>query len=148
MTSSQTPQTDVGCPNLKDGDEVDADDLVLHLDQVDDGEDQVLQDLTFRLSGKVLDGGPCTPFDPAPLGLAQGEELVSTPVFITAGQKVSPLLGLAYANTSYAFFNADSYAQKLNRICVYEEKKRKANSNSVPTKRTKLRYIMKMFMKK
>ena len=41
------------------------------------------------LSGKVLDGGPCTPFDPAPLGLAlheaQGEELVSTPVFITAG---------------------------------------------------------------
>ena len=91
MTSSQTPQTDVGCPNLKDGDEVDADDLVLHLDQVDDGEDQVLQDLTFRLSGKVLDGGPCTPFDPAPLGLAlheaQGEELVSTPVFITAGLK-------------------------------------------------------------
>ena len=43
------------------------------------------------LSGKVLDGGPCTPFDPAPLGLAhheaQGEELVSTPVFITAGLK-------------------------------------------------------------
>ena len=42
-----------------------------------------------KLSGKVLDGGPCTPFDPAPLGLAlheaQGEELVSTPVFITAG---------------------------------------------------------------
>ena len=41
------------------------------------------------VSGKVLDGGPCTPFDPAPLGLAlheaQGEELVSTPVFITAG---------------------------------------------------------------
>ena len=57
--------------------------------------------------------GPCTPFDPAPLGLAlheaQGEELVSTPVFITAGlkrtirtkykqwprcyRKVSPLLG-------------------------------------------------------
>ena len=40
----------------------------------------------FSLSGKVLDGGPCTPFDPAPLGLAlheaQGEELVSTPVFI------------------------------------------------------------------
>ena len=35
------------------------------------------------LSGKVLDGGPCTPFDPAPLGLAlheaQREELVSTP---------------------------------------------------------------------
>ena len=86
-----TSDTDVGCPNLKDGDEVDADDLVLHLDQVDDGEDQVLQDLTFRLSGKVLDGGPCTPFDPAPLGLAlheaQGEELVSTPVFITAGLK-------------------------------------------------------------
>ena len=86
MTSSQTPQTDVGCPNLKDGDEVDADDLVLHLGQVDDVEDQVLQDLTFRLSGKVLDGGPCTPFDPAPLGLAlheaQGEELVSTPAFI------------------------------------------------------------------
>ena len=84
-----TSDTDVGCPNLKDGDEVDADDLVLHLDQVDDGEDQVLQDLTFRLSGKVLDRGPCTPFDPAPLGLAlheaQGEELVSTPVFITAG---------------------------------------------------------------
>ena len=49
------------------------------------------------VSGKVLDGGPCTPFDPAPLGLAlheaQGEELVSTPVFITAGRKVSPLLG-------------------------------------------------------
>ena len=49
------------------------------------------QDLTFRLSGKVLDGGPCTPFDPAPFGLAlheaQGEELVSTPVFITAGLK-------------------------------------------------------------
>ena len=44
-----------------------------------------------KLSGKVLDGGPCTPFDPAPLGLAlheaQGEELVSTPVFITAGLK-------------------------------------------------------------
>ena len=43
------------------------------------------------LSGKVLDEGPCTPFDPAPLGLAhheaQGEELVSTPVFITAGLK-------------------------------------------------------------
>ena len=43
------------------------------------------------MSGKVLDGGPCTPFDPAPLGLAlheaQGEELVSTPVFITAGLK-------------------------------------------------------------
>ena len=41
------------------------------------------------MSGKVLDRGPCTPFDPAPLGLtlheAQGEELVSTPVFITAG---------------------------------------------------------------
>ena len=40
------------------------------------------------LSGKVLDGGPCTPFDPAPLGLAHHEaqgELVSTPVFITAG---------------------------------------------------------------
>ena len=41
------------------------------------------------MSGKVLDGGPCTPFDPAPLGLAlheaQGEELVFTPVFITAG---------------------------------------------------------------
>ena len=73
MTSSQTPQTDVGCPNLKDGDEVDADDLVLHLDQVDDGEDQVLQDLTFQLSGKVLDGSPCTPFDPAPLGLALHE---------------------------------------------------------------------------
>ena len=38
------------------------------------------------MSGKVLDGGPCTPFDPAPLGLAltqaQGEELVSTPAFI------------------------------------------------------------------
>ena len=51
-----------------------------------------------KVSGKVLDGGPCTPFDPAPLGLtlheAQGEELVSTPVFITAGRKVSPLLGL------------------------------------------------------
>ena len=47
MTSSQTPQTDVGCPNLKDGDEVDADDLVLHLGQVNDVEDQVLQDLTF-----------------------------------------------------------------------------------------------------
>ena len=50
------------------------------------------------MSGKVLDRGPCTPFDPAPLGLAlheaQGEELVSTPVFITAGRKVSPLLGL------------------------------------------------------
>ena len=79
MTSSQTPQTDVGCPNLKDGDEVDADDLVLHLGQVDDVEDQVLQDLTFRLSGKVLDGGPCTPFDPAPLGpevhVAQRENL-------------------------------------------------------------------------
>ena len=46
---------------------------------------------TLRLSGKVLEGGPCTPFDPAPLGLAlheaQGEELVSTPVFITAGLK-------------------------------------------------------------
>ena len=44
------------------------------------------------MSGKVLDGGPSTPFDPAPLGLAlheaQGEELVSTPVFITAGRKV------------------------------------------------------------
>ena len=43
------------------------------------------------LSGKVLDGGPYTPFDPAPLGLelheAQGEKLVSTPVFITAGLK-------------------------------------------------------------
>ena len=106
----------------------------------------------FPLSGKVLVGGPCTPFDPAPLGLAlheaQGEELVSTPVFITAGGKVNPLLGLAYADTLYAFFNADSYAQKLNHICIYEEKKRKANSNSDPTKRTKLRYIMKMFMKK
>ena len=91
MTSSQTPQTDVGCPNLKDGDEVDADDLDLHLGQVDDVEDQVLQDLTFQLSGKVLDGGPCTPFDPAPLGLAlheaQREELISTPVFIPAGLK-------------------------------------------------------------
>ena len=43
-----TSDTDVGCPNLKDGDEVDADDLVLHLGQVDDVEDQVLQDLTFR----------------------------------------------------------------------------------------------------
>ena len=34
------------------------------------------------MSGKVLDRGPCTPFDPAPLGLAlheaQGGELVST----------------------------------------------------------------------
>ena len=45
----------------------------------------------MNVSGKVLDGGPCTPFDPAPLSLAlheaQGEELVSTPVFITAGLK-------------------------------------------------------------
>ena len=59
------------------------------------------QDLTFRLSGKVLDRVPCTPFDPAPLGLAlheaQREELVSTPVFITAGRKVSPLLGLMFS---------------------------------------------------
>ena len=50
------------------------------------------------MSGKVLDGGPCTPFDPAPLGLAlheaQGEELVSTQVFITA---VGPLLGLKFS---------------------------------------------------
>ena len=45
----------------------------------------------LKVSGKVFEGGPCTPFDPAPLGLAlheaQGEELVSTPVFITAGLK-------------------------------------------------------------
>ena len=42
--------------------------------------------LTEEGPGKVLEGGPCTPFDPAPLGLAlhetQGEELVYTPVFI------------------------------------------------------------------
>ena len=69
-------------------------------------------------------------------------------MFITAGQKVSPLLGLAYADTLYAFFYTDSYAQKLNRICVYDEKKRKANSSSDPTKRTKLRYLMKMFVEK
>ena len=41
------------------------------------------------MSGKVLDRGSCTQFDPAPLGLtlheAQGEELDSTPMFITAG---------------------------------------------------------------
>ena len=76
-----TSDTDVTCPNLHSlGDDLDADDLVLHLGQVDDVEDQVLQDLTFQLSGKVLDVGPCTPFDPAPLGFAlheaQGEELV------------------------------------------------------------------------
>ena len=44
----------------------------------------------MNVSGKVLEGGPCTPFDPASLNLAheaQGEELVSTPVFITAGLK-------------------------------------------------------------
>ena len=91
MTSSQTPLTQMSAVPTSNGDKVDADDLVLHLGQVDDGENPVLQDLTFRLSGKVLDGGPCTPFDPAPLGLAlheaQGEELVSTPVFITAGLK-------------------------------------------------------------
>ena len=38
------------------------------------------------MSGKVFEGGPCTPFDPAPLGLkvqeGQGEEAVSIPVFI------------------------------------------------------------------
>ena len=41
---------------------------------------------TSFVSGKILEGSPCTPFDPAPLGLAltqaQGEELVSTPAFI------------------------------------------------------------------
>ena len=38
------------------------------------------------MSGKVFEGGPCTPFDPAPLGLkvqeGQGEEAVSISVFI------------------------------------------------------------------
>ena len=41
------------------------------------------------MSGKLFDGDPCTPsFDPAPLDPevqeAQGEELVSIQVFITA----------------------------------------------------------------
>ena len=38
------------------------------------------------MSGKVFEGGPCTPFDPAPLDPedheAQGEERVSMPAFI------------------------------------------------------------------
>ena len=38
------------------------------------------------VSGKVFEGGPCTPFDPAPPGLkvqeGQGEEAVSISVFI------------------------------------------------------------------
>ena len=44
--------------------------------------------LMWRLivSGKVFEGGPCTPFDPAPPGLkvqeGQGEEAVSISVFI------------------------------------------------------------------
>ena len=53
-----TSDTDVGCPNLKDGDEVDADDLVLHLGQVDDVEDQVLPRLDFSTCG---DPGCCEP---------------------------------------------------------------------------------------
>ena len=61
------------------------------------------------MSGKLFEGGPCTPFDPAPLGLAlheaQGEELVSTPVFITVGRKVSPLLGHAYMRIHYMRFS-------------------------------------------
>ena len=73
MTSSQTPLTQMSAVPTSNGDKVDADDLVLHLGQVDDGENPVLQDLTFRLSGKVLDGGLCTPFDPAPLGLTLHE---------------------------------------------------------------------------
>ena len=39
----------------------------------------------FFLPGKVLERGPCTHFDPAPLGLAHHEareERVSIPVFI------------------------------------------------------------------
>ena len=40
----------------------------------------------LKVSGKVFEGGPCTPFDPATLGLevqeGQGEEAVSVPVFI------------------------------------------------------------------
>ena len=42
----------------------------------------------LQVSGKLLVGDPCTPCDPAPLDPevqgAQGEELVSIPVFITA----------------------------------------------------------------
>ena len=68
MTSSQTPLTQMSAVPTSNGDKVDADDLVLHLGQVNDVEDQVLQDLTFRLSGKVLDGGLCTPFDPGVSG--------------------------------------------------------------------------------
>ena len=60
------------------------------------------------MSGKVLDGGPCTPFDPAPLGLAlheaQGEELVSTPVFITAG--------LNENNKNYIYTMTESLTEK------------------------------------
>ena len=44
------------------------------------------------LSGKVLDGGPCTPFDPAPLGLkvqeGHREEAVSITSVYWAGLKV------------------------------------------------------------
>ena len=53
-----TSDTDVGCSNLKDGDEVDADDLVFHLGQVDDVEDQVLPRLDFLTCG---DPGCCEP---------------------------------------------------------------------------------------
>ena len=53
-----TSDKDVGCPNLKDGDEVDADDLVFHLGQVDDVEDQVLPRLDFLTCG---DPGCCEP---------------------------------------------------------------------------------------
>ena len=38
------------------------------------------------MPGTLFEGGPCTPFDPAPLGpeahVAQIEELVSTQMFI------------------------------------------------------------------
>ena len=41
---------------------------------------------SIRMPGTLFEGGPCTPFDPAPLGpeahVAQIEELVSTPMFI------------------------------------------------------------------
>ena len=46
---------------------------------------------TWKSVRESFSRGPCTPFDPAQLGLAlheaQGEELISAPVFITAGLK-------------------------------------------------------------